>query len=217
MEPSSNKVKAYLLANHITDDDIKGHGKHGRVLKSDRMRAYMKLQKKSQRRARKLPVEVVEQIIPQLPEPTRRLINKQYKEIDQGNMPWLPEEIVDIVVEDVNLPVARLISKKYESKNQALFETKSHETLFNFVTNYIDYGIVRNLIDWGFEGFTSEQDFIDYQWQKISNLTNDELMFYHMLIKMLKQNQIINVDEDHWHFNRSSGFVFIEDKILFIE
>ncbi len=42
-------LKDILLQNNITDDDINGTGKNGRVLKSDRMKIYQKLNKNTKK------------------------------------------------------------------------------------------------------------------------------------------------------------------------
>ena len=43
MEPSNQELKELLLQYNISDNDIKGHGKNGIVLKSDRLKVYKKI------------------------------------------------------------------------------------------------------------------------------------------------------------------------------
>jgi negative regulator of PHO system len=45
MNPSDKDLKEILLQYNISDEDIKGHGKNGRVLKTDRMKIYKKILK----------------------------------------------------------------------------------------------------------------------------------------------------------------------------
>ena len=81
---SNKQLKELLTQYNISDNDIKGHGKNGNVLKSDRLNMYLKLQKQSKKKSRdskenlpKLPPEVVSLITNQLSMPTTRLINRE--------------------------------------------------------------------------------------------------------------------------------------------
>ena len=80
---SNKQLKELLTQYNISDNDIKGHGKNGNVLKSDRLNMYLKLQKQSKKsrdskeNLPKLPPEVVSLITNQLSMPTTRLINRE--------------------------------------------------------------------------------------------------------------------------------------------
>ena len=221
MELSNKEVKKILSQNHITDKDIKGHGKNGRVLKSDRMKTYLRLQKKLKSRKLILPPEVVKQITSQVPIETRRLINKEHKReiLNNAILPTLPNEVINIITKDVKLPTARLINKQYLKENAALHDLKSREKILKFVLRSGDnfVKINNNMIDYGYGGYEDVDELINDQWTIISKLTNDEMVFYNTLIKMLKQKRIMNTDDDYFNYNVSHSFVFVNDKIIFVE
>ena len=222
MEVSNKEVKKILLQHNITDKDIKGHGKNGRVLKSDRMKTYKRLQKKlNKKKLPVLPVEVVKQITVQTPLETRRLINKEHKDeiVTNQVLPTLPREVISIITENVNLPTARLINKQYLKETAVLHDKKSREKMLKFVLRFSDHfeKINNNMIDYGYGEYEEVEDFMNDQWIIISKLTNDQMIFYNTLIKMLKQKQILNTDEDYYSYNTSKGFVFYGNKIIFVE
>lgn len=85
MEPilTNKQIKELLLEYNIDDDNIKGTGKNGNVLKADRIKMYLKLQKSLKHKHDKakdikLPPEVISLITDQLSIPTTRAINKEY-------------------------------------------------------------------------------------------------------------------------------------------
>ena len=85
------ELKDLLLQFNITDNDIKGHGKNGRVLKSDRMKVYQELQNSNQFKSNiksidhtPLPDDVILNIILNTPPfelSNLYAINKRYQKI----------------------------------------------------------------------------------------------------------------------------------------
>jgi hypothetical protein len=74
MEPSNQELKEILLQYNITDKDIKGHGKNGTVLKSDRLKVYKKYSVIATNRASPKKVKMI------------TVNNKQYSENDLAMM-----------------------------------------------------------------------------------------------------------------------------------
>ena len=166
---SNHALKELLLQYNITNDDIKGTGRHGRVLKQDRYKIYQSLQ----------------------------------------DLPILPSEVVSIITKDLDLPVARLINKQYK-------EDKNKEFVFQFVKQHINEAIRKRIVDYNWKLFKSKKEFIDHQWQVISSLDKEDVLFYLKLIKKIKVKQVRSSSTDFREYTPAEGFVFVNDIMILV-
>ncbi len=116
-------------------------------------------------------------------------------------LPTLPTEVISMITKDVDLPTKRLINKRYEKDTQKQYYMKLKKDLFNYIMNNTPEYYYKN-----------KNTFQNNQLKIIDNLSNDDLIFYNILISKLENKNIIN----GMKFNRSSSYIYFENNQLII-
>ena len=174
---TNNQLKKLLEEYNIYNQDIKGSGKNGNILKSDRIKMYNKLKV----------------------------------------LPSLPPEVVSLITNQLALPTTRLINKQSLKDTKELYIQNMRQRIYHFITDHFSLNTINGMLEEReIEEITSKQEFKDMQWEKIITLSMEEMIFYHMLIKMITKQQISTVDDIVYIWHDFSRFFLYKMALYFL-
>jgi hypothetical protein len=154
-----------------------------------------------------LPEEIINIITKDVNSPSKRLINKQYKEYPTYDVPELPKELIDEITKNVNLPVKRLINKQFLLEKQPEYNKSVLDKIYQFVIKNDDF----THSDYG---YMTKDEFQEEQWVKILKLKPDELLFVNILIKNINHGKLESIRDDYSAMGDIIGFFFKDGKIV---
>lgn len=156
-----------------------------------------------------IPEEIVNIITKDVYLPNKRLINKQHLYYPEYSVPELPKELIDEITKDVNLPIKRLINKQYNKEKKLEFNNIILQKIYNIAVKNADF----SYSDYG--NYYNEEEFKEYQWDQISKLTEEDILFLNMLMKNIKKKNLNFTDDEYSHMSTIRGFFFDEGEIVF--
>jgi hypothetical protein len=123
----------------------------------------------------------------------------------------LPEELNEMIVSQLPAYKRYSLNTKYQKESEWLYNEQIK--LFNFIVDQYD----NYYNDAKVYGFDDINELIDYQWQQISILSVDDILFYNRLIQIMsRQNLLYGVHECYPQDNVALfHFLFTDNGLLF--
>jgi hypothetical protein len=139
------------------------------------------------------------------------------------SLPQLPNDVMPLVTKNLTLSDKRLINKTYNKETQHQFEEKNKQDIYNFIKKNWYSDVIEDMDykmrDYGIAGYGEEGEdntFNNVQYQAVNNLSMNDIIFYKKLINMIKNNQIIFVDEENYGYNKIYYFGFSSEGQLIL-